>query len=97
LDVNFFPEANAEAESAAFWYAKRSETAMLSFWRELDIAINRIQQSPLSRPEYLHGTRYQKLKRYPYLVVFHVNEAVIDVLAVAHTSGRAGYWKDRLT
>jgi plasmid stabilization system protein ParE len=97
LDVNLFPEANAEAESAAFWYAKRSETAMLSFRRELDLAIDRIRESPLSRPEYLHGTRYQKLKRFPYLVVFRVKDDAIDVLAVAHTSRRTGYWKDRVT
>jgi len=35
------------------------------------------------------------LWRFPYIVIYEVTETAIEVLAVAHTSRRPGYWLKR--
>jgi toxin ParE1/3/4 len=97
LILKFHAAARKEAESAARWYAVRSETAMKSFVVELTKALQRIQAAPLNHSTYMLGMRYRKLKRFPYLIVFRASEEFIRIIAIAHSRRRPGYWKSRLS
>lgn len=33
---------------------------------------------------------------YPYLLVYRVRDNLLQIIAVAHTSRRPSYWRDRL-
>ncbi len=41
--------------------------------------------------------RSKTVKGFPYRVVYLVRAEVLTVLAVAHSSRRPGYWRDRAT
>jgi plasmid stabilization system protein ParE len=62
--------------------------------------IRRIQLLPQSGPRWpridAHEIRRAKVKRHPYLVVYGVLEDHLVVLAIAHTSKRPGYWRERI-
>lgn len=47
-------------------------------------------------PKYHHGTRYVQLRRFPYLVVFRLQNENFQIIAVAHTKRRPFYWTRRL-
>jgi toxin ParE1/3/4 len=63
--------------------------------------IRRIQLLPQSAPRWPRiessvEIRRAKVKRHPYLVVYAVLDDQVVVLAIAHTSKRPGYWRERI-
>lgn len=61
--------------------------------------IRRIQQLPQSArrwPRIEGEIRRTKVTRHPYLVVFAVLPDQLVVLAIAHTSKKPGYWRERI-
>jgi len=94
-DLELHPEAVAEAAAAREWYAARSERVAEAFTAELDRAMEQICDQPEAWPSYLHGTRHYSLGCFPYLVIYRVREATIQVVAVAHGRRKPGYWKSR--
>jgi len=95
LSVEVHPEAIAEAAAARRWYSDRSCDAADAFLAELDLGVKNIQSYPEIYPPYLHGTRRYLLRRFPYLIVYRVAPSAIQIIAVAHSRRRPGYWKTR--
>jgi len=93
--VEIHPQALAEAEAAAEWYANRSQAASIAFALEVERAIGLIAESPERWPTHSAGTRRYLLRRFPFHVVYRVETSRILVVAVAHGSRRPGYWIGR--
>jgi plasmid stabilization system protein ParE len=94
--LEYLDEAIVEAEAAARWYADRSQAAAIGFADEVDVAIAAIEHNPEAWPPYDHGTRHYLLRRYPFSVVYRIEETRILIVAVAHGNRRPGYWTSRL-
>ncbi|HEV3024435.1 MAG TPA: type II toxin-antitoxin system RelE/ParE family toxin [Pirellulales bacterium] len=95
LDVH--SAAADEIRRAKRWYAERSAKAKDRFVAELDAAMERVVAEPERWPAYLHKTQRCRLRDFPYMnmVVYRVVGPLIQVVAVAHTSRRPGYWRKR--
>jgi plasmid stabilization system protein ParE len=96
LPIDIHAAAHSEEEEAFHWYRDRSVRAADAFLREIETARSAIQDSPGAWTEYLHGTRYYRLDRFPYIVVYRQTEDRIQVVAIAHGRRKPGYWIDRL-
>jgi plasmid stabilization system protein ParE len=94
-NINLHPEAARDVEEGFAWYVSRSQQAAHRFVHELTEALDKISVHPLRWPAYLYGARRLSLKRFPYFVVYEVNDDEIRVLAVAHGRQRPGYWRHR--
>jgi len=97
LPVDVHPEAVAEARAATQWYRQRSTSAAIAFLVELDRAIEKIAENPETWPRYVGSTQRFLMKRFPFSVVFRQTSNRIEVVAIAHSRRRPGYWKGRLT
>src|SRR5262249_11322945 len=96
-EVEFHPRAVEEARAAHRRYARVSQNLATRFVAELDMAVAAIGTNPPGYPPHLHGTRFHRLGRFPYLLVyFEVTADRVLVIAVAHTRRRPGYWRGRL-
>jgi hypothetical protein len=93
---DFHPEAMIEAREAVEWYSERSPLAAKHFKSELQEAERQIRQDPQRWAIYLHGTRYFKLRRFPFTLVYAERGDRIIGVAVAHMKRRPGYWRTRL-
>ena len=93
--LEFVAQALEEAEAAARWYAERSEAAAGGFTDELDVATAAILERPEAWPMFDHGTRRYLLRRYPFSVVYRIEQHRILIVAVAHGHRRPGYWRTR--
>lgn len=93
--VELHPEAIEDIRGAREWYASRSELAAAGFFSEIEDGLRRIADGPEAWPAFLHGTRRFLLRRYPYSLVYRVKPSMIEVIAVAHSSRRPGFWRDR--
>jgi plasmid stabilization system protein ParE len=94
--VIFHPAAAQEAESAYDWYVVRSPRAAQGFREELRHAIDAVSENPSTWPR--HGARGRRyvFPRFPFNLVYVVRGDQVEILAVAHSRRRPGYWRSRL-
>jgi toxin ParE1/3/4 len=94
--VEFHEDATAEYDAAFDWYLERSPDAALKFDAEVDRALAHILQSPQRWTSGPYSTRRFLLRHFPFIVIYRqLASAQIQVVAIAHTSRRPGYWMGR--
>ena len=90
-------EAAVEYDAAFDWYLERSPDAALKFNTEFDRAVAEIVQAPQRWANGPHQTRRFLLRKFPFILIYREKDGIaIQVLAVAHTSRKPGYWKGRI-
>ncbi len=94
--VRYHQGASADVKSAVAWYRGRSPKAASDFVEELDRAVDTIREAPERWPMGKNNTRRFLLWRFPFSVIYSVQEGVIVIWAVAHGSRRPEYWTRRL-
>ncbi|HMB83483.1 MAG TPA: type II toxin-antitoxin system RelE/ParE family toxin [Terriglobales bacterium] len=95
--VEFHEEAAAEYDAAFDWYLEQSPDAALKFDAEVDRALAHIIQAPQRWTAGPYSTRRFLLRQFPFTVTYRqLTSAHIQILAIAHTSRRPGYWKGRV-
>jgi toxin ParE1/3/4 len=95
--AEFHEEASAEYEAAFDWYLERSPDAALRFDSEVDRALAQIIEAPRRWAVGLFSTRRFLLRQFPFIVIYRERpEGTVQIIAVAHTSRKPGYWKGRL-
>ncbi len=95
-NVELLPAAFKEYKSALIWYTTIRPELGIQFDTAFQLGIEKISMQ--SEIFYPIGKRHRfyKLEKFPYLLIFRIiqpNE--ISVVAVAHTSRKPGYWKNR--
>ena len=95
--AEFHEEAGAEYDAAFDWYRQRSLDAASKFDTEMDRAIAQIIEAPRRWAIGPHSTRRFLLRQFPFTLIYRERTTKhIQVVAVAHTSRKPGYWKQRL-
>ena len=94
--VQFHQEASQEYDAAFDWYLQRNPNAALRFDAEVDRALADIIDGPKRWAAGPHSTRRYLLRRFPFTLIYRERAANIQIIAVAHTSRKPGYWKHRL-
>ncbi|MFZ0287368.1 MAG: type II toxin-antitoxin system RelE/ParE family toxin [Terriglobales bacterium] len=95
--ADFHPEAGAEYDAAFDWYLARSPDAAIRFDAEVGRALALIVQSPERWAAGPDGTRRFLLRKFPFILVYRERASEnIQIVSVAHTSRKPGYWKQRL-
>ena len=95
--LRVLPEAEDELQSAATWYENRRRGLGVEFVAEVDRALQSVLERPESSPVWRPNRPYRKhpLRRFPYVVFFRIDPAIVEIVAVAHAKRRPGYWLDR--
>jgi toxin ParE1/3/4 len=98
MQVRFHRLAIREYQETRTWYERRREGLGDAFTDEVDRAIGRIAKSPTRWPVVFVRFRRVRLRRFPYVLYYHVvDDSLALVLAVAHARRRPGYWRRRLS
>lgn len=88
--------ALSEANDAAAYYENKSVGLGTKFLKEIDEAIGKLRNFPqIGKPR---GQRLRSfsMSRFPYDLVYYLNNGEMVIIAVAHQSRRPHYWKSRL-
>ena len=93
--VELHPEASAEMEESFWWYEGQSPGLGEDFLIDVEGGIAAISDHPTHWPIFKGGTHRYLLRRFPYGIVYQVDNDVIRVLAVMHLRRRPGYWRRR--
>lgn len=93
--IRLLREALDDLKDATKYYAIRSPNIGSAFYDEVHSTLEKIQLTPLLPTLVDSVHRSWLLKRFPYKVIYRVNQFEIVILAVAHTSRRPNYWRSR--
>jgi plasmid stabilization system protein ParE len=94
--AQFHQEATEEYDAAFDWYLERSPNAALRFDEEVDFALAQIGATPT---RWAGGPALNSqilLRQFPFTLIYRERAPNIQIIAVAHTSRKPGYWKQRL-
>ena len=97
MRYEFHPEALAEYEAAALYYAERDPAVAWRFVAAVEDAIDRIVDAPMRWRPLDEDVRRCLTKVFPYGVLYTIEPEYVLILAVMHCSRRPGYWKHRST
>lgn len=84
--VELLAEAVNDIQIAYDWYEEQKSGLGYSFLDELNICIDKLGHFPLRYSLVNTWIRKIQLNRFPYLVVFEIEENTVYVIAVRHTS-----------
>lgn len=95
LPVVWLPEAAAELEDAANYYAEIRPELALRFALAVDEAVESLADAPMVFAVVKNGLRRAGVKRFPYGLFFLVEQRRIVVIACFHGKRNPAHWQSR--
>jgi len=89
--------AESDIEAAIGWYTERSMEAGLAFASKLRLALEHVEQYPLSGRSIDNEVRRFLVKDFPYLVIYRLlpPDQTPEVFVLLHTSRAPDSWRER--
>ncbi len=97
MRYGFHPDALAEYEAAAVYYAERDPEVAERFVAAVEDAVDRILESPVRWRILDDDVRRCLTRVFPYGILYTIETDMVLILAVMHCSRRPEYWKRRRT
>lgn len=91
----FHPEALTEYSEAVLYYAGQRVEVAQAFIDAVEDAVYRIKESPNRYNTIDEDVRRCMTRKFPYGILYTIDQDEILVLAVMHCSREPGYWKSR--
>ncbi len=95
MNVRIHESVKHEIEDGFHWYESQLVGLGSKFKDEVYVAIKRIQANPFLYSALSANLRRCLLVKFPYKVIYNVNECEIMIVAVAHQRRRPNYWSKR--
>ena len=96
MNYSFHPDAKLELFEALIYYEKCSAGLGLEFSEEIYSSIQQILRFPIAWSPTSKNTRRCLAKRFPYGIIYAINEDDIFILAIMHLNRKPNYWHKRL-
>ena len=96
MNIRIARLAQQEIDDAVTWYDFQSSGLGVKFLDDFDVSIRRVVAYPLSCEEIEPGLRRCLLSKFPFGIIYGIDDDTIVVLAVAHLHRRPRYWIDVL-
>ena len=96
MKIFFHPKAEEELKEAVLYYEECQKGLGLKFLNEINKSLKRLKLFPFSSQLIEDDIRRCLVNRFPFGIIYFVNDKKIIVLAIMHLKKKPGYWKDRL-
>lgn len=95
MRVRFLDTAEAELHEAIDWYEAQAPGLGDAFLLEVVVAVERIVAFPEAWQSLGDDVRRCRLARFPYGLIYAIEDRELLILAVAHLHRKPQYWRDR--
>lgn len=96
MNVRFHPLARAELIHAVEYYEACEPGLGHAFMEEVHAAVTRLAMHPGAWMAFTTRTHRCLTKRFPFSIIYHMKNDRLEIVAVANSRRRPGYWIDRL-
>ena len=96
MNVRFLSLTQQEIDEAVAWFDEQVEGKGTEFLDELDRVIRRVKAYPFASTQIEPDIRKCLFARFPYSLIYGIEEQAIVVIAVAHFRRTPRYWMDRV-
>lgn len=96
MSIRLHDEAQSEFLEAVEWYSERSLRDAERFISEFRAAVLRARETPELYGEIMDGIRIVRLHRFPWGLIYRIEDEQLHILAVMHLHREPGYWLDRI-
>ena len=96
MTVIFLTLSQQEIDEAFVWFNERDEGKGIEFLDELDRVVRLAKAYPFASTEIEPEIRRCLFARFPYSLIYGIEDDTIVVVAVAHSRRSPRYWVDRL-
>ena len=96
MNIRFLTLADREVDDAVVWYEQQLEGLSRDFLDELDRVVRLIRIYPLIAMQIEPEIRRFLFTRFPYSLIYGIDQETIVVIAVAHQHREPRYWADRI-
>ncbi|MBI4724260.1 MAG: type II toxin-antitoxin system RelE/ParE family toxin [Rhodomicrobium sp.] len=96
MNVRFLSDARTELDDVALYYEYARPGLGDDFYAEVDAALALVRDFPQACPPSAHGARRRNIDRFPYFLIYVIENNEIVVAAVSHVSRDPAYWHKRL-
>ena len=96
IPYRFLTPAEEEMTEAALFYEAASSQLGIDFLDDVQRAIDRLREFPHAGEAVTSDVRQTLLHRFPFSLIYTIEENLIVVIAVAHHGRRSGYWQSRV-
>jgi|ERR1051325_1720277 len=96
IPYRFLTLAEEEMIETALFYEAASDRLGNDFLDDVQKTINRVREFPQIGELVDSDLRRSLLYRFPFSLIYTLEENVVVVVAVAHHGRRPGYWKSRV-
>ena len=97
MKVLFLEAARDDLREAVRYYESVETGLGRSFRDEVRAAVGRIRRLPLAWQAVGDGLHRYLVHRFPYGIIYQIQEDEILILSVAHLHREPGHWKDRIS
>ena len=91
----FHPEALTEYAEAVQYYSEQRAEVAQAFINAVEDAVYQIRESPNRSSLVDDNVRRCLTRKFPYGILYTIEQDYILILAVMHCSREPGYWKSR--
>ncbi len=96
MEIRILEIARLEFNEAKEFYEIEQTGLGAKFENEIKDGILRIQQFPQAWPPERKETRRYLTRKFPYKIIYSIQENEIVILTFAHLHRKPNYWVDRL-
>jgi toxin ParE2 len=96
VKARFTLAAELELDAAIAFYEQRGPELGRQFLLEVATAVALIEEFPEAWSFVSDADRACRVRRFPYRLVYFIDDVDIVVLAVSHFKRRLFYWRDRV-
>ena len=95
FSIEISNEAEVDFDKSYEYYLENSLKIADTFFKIINSSIENIKQSPFSFPVAYKNIRKYIVKKFPFVIYFQIEDSIIKVIAIFHTSRNPEIWNDR--
>lgn len=96
LQLSFHPDVSSELKSSYQWYQKQAHGLGDDFILELEKSFDTILNLPDTWPIFHKYYRRFLLSKFPFSIIYRLDDDCIYAVAVMHNSRKPYYWLERI-
>jgi len=96
MKVRFLAPAEIEMLEASAYYEMQVHNLGVNYLDIIEEAITEISENPKTWPVVGQGIRRRLVRRFPFSILYIIDDNTIIIVAVMHQKQKPNYWIDRL-